>query len=317
MLLVFLVLTSSLAVIDSLQSGDAISAHLDTNNIDETHLFLNEKGVLVDEKLTRDLQNEILSIHVPAHHTRSELNIVFDENSEWMMMVKPATKSCEIAKKPNMVVNNVREAFDNAKNDDSSADNPIMISSSNKKIKVVETSFISSRGYNFTHEMLPKKFQSHCPLDYIPYTTRIVKEGESLALQDYWSEADKYEFVPGVSTIAHPRSRNRRQTIECLDHNGKKIDKCWKVHAIECDVLCPVSRQIFKCRATENNEQECWYYTLPCHLLDTQGEAPDICIAHMISTSQKCASCCKQNDTCTSSMPNCDYCPNVDDCGGD
>ncbi len=54
---------------------------LDKNNIEETHLFLEEKGVLVDEKLTRDLKNEIVSIHVPAYHDRSELNIVYDENS--------------------------------------------------------------------------------------------------------------------------------------------------------------------------------------------------------------------------------------------
>ena len=36
---------------------------------------------------------------------------------EWMMMVKPATKSCEIAKKPNTMVKNEKEAFIYAKND--------------------------------------------------------------------------------------------------------------------------------------------------------------------------------------------------------
>jgi hypothetical protein len=295
-----------------MQSDHDALPHLDTNNIEETHLFLNEKGVLVDEKLTRDLNNGILSVHVPAHHDRSELNIVFDENSEWMMMVKPATKSCEIAKKPSVVVNNEKEAFNTAKNDNSSAEIPIMLSSSNKKIKVVETTFISSRGYNFTHEMLPTKFQSYCPLDYTPYTTRIVKEGENLALQDYWSEADKYEFIPGVSTIAHPRSR--RQTIPCLDHNGNNIDNCWKVHSITCEEHCPASRMIFKCRPADAGERECFYFTVPCSALDTSGEDPSICIAHMLNVNQKCASCCKQNHTCSTSLPDCSYCPSVDEC---
>jgi len=308
MLLVFLILTSSLAVID------ATLPHLDRNSIEETHLFLNENGVVVDEKLTRDLRNDILSVHVPAHHDRSELNIVFDEKSEWMMMVKHATKSCEIAKKPSVVVQNEKEAFNMAKNDNSSAESPIMLNpSDNKKVKVVETIFISSRGYNFTHEMLPKKFQSYCPLDYIPYTTRIVKEGENLALQDYFSEADKYEFVPGVSTISHPRSR--RQTIPCLDHNGNSIDDCWRVHSITCEEHCPASRLIYKCRPTDAGERECFYFTVPCRALDTGDSDPSICIAHMLNVNQRCASCCKQNDTCSSSLPNCDYCPSADDCG--
>ena len=34
-----------------------------------------------------------------------------------MMMVKHATKSCEIAKKPSIVVQNEKEAFNMAKND--------------------------------------------------------------------------------------------------------------------------------------------------------------------------------------------------------
>jgi len=88
MLLVFLILTSSLAVIDSMQSDHVTVAYLDTNSIEETHLFLNENGVVVDEKLTRDLKNEILSVHVPAHHDRSELNIVFDETSVSFSCIK-------------------------------------------------------------------------------------------------------------------------------------------------------------------------------------------------------------------------------------
>jgi len=289
---------------------------LDGNSIEETHLFLNENGVIVDEKLTRDLKNDILSIHVPAHHDRSEVNVVFDETSEWMMMVNHATKSCEIAKKPGVVAQYEKEAFKTAKNDNSSPESPIMLSpSNNNKVKVIETTFISSRGYNFTHEMLPKKFQSHCPRDYIPYTTRIVKEGENMALQDYSSEADKYEFIPGVSTISHPRSR--REAVPCLDYNGEQIDDCWKVHSITCEELCPQSRVVYHCRpTTEEDDRQCFYFTAPCSAFELPaGENPSICIAHMQSVAQKCKACCKQNDTCGSSLPNCQYCPSADQCG--
>ena len=54
---------------------------LDRNHIEETHVYINENGIVVDETLTMDKRNGILKLFVPAHHNRITTDVIFDENS--------------------------------------------------------------------------------------------------------------------------------------------------------------------------------------------------------------------------------------------
>lgn len=59
----------------------------ETNNIDShddtgeenTHLYLIDEGVLVDEKVTKDTKHEMLIMDVPAHQNHVETRVVYDE----------------------------------------------------------------------------------------------------------------------------------------------------------------------------------------------------------------------------------------------
>ena len=61
--------------------NDQVRRLKDDENVEETHLYINENGAMVDETLFRDRKNEILILNVPAHHDRVENQVVFDENS--------------------------------------------------------------------------------------------------------------------------------------------------------------------------------------------------------------------------------------------
>ena len=60
----------------------AIDSHKKVDiNAEETHLYINENGAPVDEKIIRDKTNEMLILDVPAHHDRMETKVILDEKS--------------------------------------------------------------------------------------------------------------------------------------------------------------------------------------------------------------------------------------------
>jgi hypothetical protein len=83
---------------------------------EETHLYINENGAPVDEKLIRDTKNDLLLLDVPAHHNIDATQAIFDEKSELMMTVLPSAKSCHIMKKAPMLTPE-KTIFENAKHD--------------------------------------------------------------------------------------------------------------------------------------------------------------------------------------------------------
>jgi hypothetical protein len=297
----------------------------DDENVEETHLYINENGALVDQTLFRDKKNEILILSVPAHHDRVENQVVFDENSEWMMTIIPKMKRCEVMKKHPMFTNE-KKAFEYAKNDKSTSGKPIEVNS--KKVKTFEMSLSTYIGYNFSHEYLPKKFQSLCPSHFTPYTTRVVPEGENPALYDVESEEDLYDFVPGLSTTPHPRLTRRSienlgctddngntvsgctsVSFPCMDHDGKPFagSDCYKIYGLKCTSgkRCKASKTIYKCESRqESSTSGCWYFTVPCFRLPDHVHDWDFCIAHMRNTNQKCTTCC-ENQNCGTAMPKC------------
>jgi len=276
-------------------------------NVEKTNIYINENGALVDETLTRDTKNEILILHVPAHHDRAEAQVVFDENSDWMMTIIPLMEICEVMKKPPML-SIEKEAFGNAKSDNSTPVRPIKISS--RKTKTVEIKLNTIIGYNFTHELLPKKFQSLCPSHYTPYTTRMVLEGENPALYPVTYEADLYDFVPGLSTASHPRvRRGLSEKMKCIDHNQNPlpIKHCDAVYGNKCDYgQCTAEHTIYSCHYSPTNI--CWYFTVPCSKLpkDPEGDDWDNCMTHTSNSNQRCSACCR-NQSCGKFMDKCVY----------
>jgi len=286
---------------------------LDGNHIEETHVYINENGIVVDEILTMDKRNGILKLFVPAHHNRITTDVIFDENSQWMMTVDPKYRNCFIMKKHSMFASE-SDIYNEAKKDVSQKEHPIEMKS--RRTKVVELELSTTLGYKIPFNSLPIKFQQYCPRNYTIRTTRMMKKDEKFDF-DVSSEADLYDFVPGLSTQNVHRSKRRTHDndvyISCEDYDGLQVgdkDACSLIHGIKCpDGLCVANQIAMNCRRQMPGDNACWYFTLPCERI-TNGDQYDLCIAHMTSTAQTCHTCCQNQNCCPEgktlcSMPKC------------
>jgi len=275
-----------------------------SEEFEETHVFLNERGALVDQTVRRIDKESLLIVNVPAHHDVLEMQAVFDENSKWMMEVIPQTESCNIMVKPPHMMGKEKEMFELAKNDNSTKVQPNEVLKKNedksKDGNTLEVEYNSYVGYNISHAYIPEKFKKYCPSHFTAYTTRSVLKGENSTLYPTANGvADMYDFVPGVST--NPTGRQKRDILECEWANGRKIKGgCSMVHAAKCK-YGSCTESILRCSRT--TQRTCWYINCGCPKI-AGGDGFTNCYIHLENTNQYCTACCGNQD-CGESMPRC------------
>jgi hypothetical protein len=277
---------------------------------EETHLYINEKGAYVDEKIIRDTKNELLVLHVPAHHDIVESRVILDEKNKLMMTVLPDAKTCQVTKKAPLPTTE-EAVFKTAKHDKSTLNQPIDLK--DKEIKVIEVQVTTTTGPEIPHDALPEKFRPHCPSNYAAYMSKLTLKGEN---SKYPQHLDDYDYVPETVILAHPRNRRaaRRNTQSvslraCLDHHNQKSRACRSTLAVYCPESdgCPPDQTLQKCTIGGSS---CFYYMVPCHALEYNNgtkmslEETTQCLFHLRNTPQSCTTCCR-NQNCGSLMPKC------------
>merc|ERR1712038_484037 len=282
----------------------------DDEDIEETHVFIkndfNEAGAQVDQKVVRDKKNGLLTIHMPAHYDKLESTTVFDVDSDWMMTVLPATKSCLMMKKPPVENNTIEtNAFELAKNDKSTPNEPSVVTSENTLMVSIRTIV----GNEIKHEDVPRKFKPHCPSHFTIHATKIVLDDERVS----FTGINEYDYD---SPKTSPNPRYRRNAVQqysgewgvCQDYQGNNIQGCKHIEGVACpDGKCSHAHTVYECRPTGRS---CYYHLVPCsNVRDKDGNTLSgrqltNCFLHMTNKAEHCTKCCR-NQNCGNMMPRC------------
>jgi hypothetical protein len=292
--------------------------------IPKNHIFINESGMVIDEQVSVELENEVIVVDVPEHHDISASKTIYDKTSEWMMQAIPDRKQCLIMKRP-AIMNEMNVTLDDVykTKTGTTKEHPIQVNTEN-------TIEIESRvmiGPVKGRDRLPKmfdKFQQYCPLDFdfhFAHSYQLGRE-DSYEWQDMEFENEEDFFENGSPIIVENHSRRKRQTVKRLNQVADQTLRCkmfghitntkdcYKVLEGECGAKgeCVASNILYQCvprgvvrsDGTDGN-RSCSYLLIPCFTAMMQGHLPDssnqnACILHMANTNEACHACCRDPD---------------------
>jgi len=267
---------------------------------------ITEGGTKFTQENILDSQNNLLINLVPAHNGFAAAKYVFDGDSDLMMTVMEKEKSCTVQK--NLLAGEtVTDTFTsytiyrNAASRSADGDIPI---------KLVKKPFETYVGYGLRHMELPKKFQPHCPPDYMGYTAHTVDvENASpwnphMLSDNLKSMADFYDYKPqtyikgqGRGTCVYVHPDNVTQTIfsQCFN---REFDCNAEVKGKQA---CPNAGYNFNCRSVTSGG--CYYKLVP-QCMKKDGTLEHGCLLHIMSGPSKCTPCC-ETLKCGAALPKC------------
>jgi len=270
----------------------------DESQASDIHIFLDERGALVDEEIRMDKENDIMVVNVPAHHDIIESKTVYDMKSTWMMQALPILKECHYMRRP-AALNDVN--FDDVRN--------IATSSKEKPLKVgvlntikLETSAMIGPKRN--RSILPESFQPHCPQDFDVRSTHMYEIGK----EDFYGwESDEIQirsqedfFDNAAPTLIENHTR-RKRALECKMF-GHAATECNEVIEARCGPSgqCPLGNIFYSCTKVFLGSlglTNCNYLAVPCAAAKARGvqiNADDMayCLLHMTTTNDHCNACC-------------------------
>jgi len=264
-----------------------------TLNIDET-------GTKFTQESIRDEENNLLINYVPAHNGRMSTKLIFDGDSDLMLMVQIKDETCTVQR--TVLPTSTEDAFAKIK----ANKEDLTIRLSNNKIPVIRKDFSIAAGYEITNDQLPKKFQPHCPPGFIVYTAHTADMGKATKEDPYvrnnvTNSVDMYDYNPQLG------GRQKRDT-NCIFVDGTVGNTRALPHS--CDYVdhhcgctgcgCPNKAYSFECRVSSS---KCTYLITGCKDPSTGMERP-VCIWHMTMTNLSCDACC-MTMTCGSRVPKC------------
>lgn len=270
-----------------------------------SHIFLDERGALVDEEIVMDKENDIMVVNVPAHHDIIESKTIYDMKSTWMMQVLPLFKECQYMRRP-AALNDVK--LDNVENiETSSKEKPIKVGLLNT-IKLETSAMV---GPKRNRSVLPESFQPHCPQDFDVRSTHLNEIGKN----DFtgW-DSGEIQIGNQAPTLIENHTRRKRRVSEKYNCRmfGMTSDMCNFVVEAECGNggQCPVGNMLMDCEIVKEGQTRCNYLLIPCMAAVAQGSPVTanhqaICLLHMTTLNQHCNACCRDPACRDGSIPYC------------
>jgi len=266
----------------------------DESQASGSHIFLDERGALVDEEIVMDKENDIMVVNVPAHHDIIESKTIYDMKSTWMMQVLPLLKECQYMRRPSALNDVKLDVVENIET--SSKEKPIKVG----LLNTIKLETLAMVGPKRNRSVLPESFQPHCPQDFDVRSTHLNEIGKN----DFngW-DSDEIQIgsqAPNLIDNHTRRKRNvRSSTYTCIMF-GMTSDKCNFVVEAKCGSKgqCTVGNMLMECEDVSFGQDRCNYLVIPCIAARAQGtplttDAMAYCLLHMTTLNQHCHSCCR------------------------
>jgi len=260
---------------------------------------INEMGTQFTQETVKDEENNLLINYVPAHNGRISVKMVFDGDSDLMLMVKNKEEKCTVQR--TILPTSTDIAFENIK---TNKEDLTVHGSNNEKIPVIAKNIDIIPGYEIIHDQLPKKFQPHCPPGFMVYTAHTVDkdkatEEDPYVMNNITVSGDVYDYDPKPKHYGHRVKRWSNLPCKMVtSDDGRQVQvipksQCRFVsHSCGSDGnQCPHENYSFTCRPASSPESACAYVLVGCINPQTGLRQPK-CIFHLLLATTSCSSCC-------------------------
>jgi len=265
---------------------------------------INEMGTQFTQETIKDEKNNLLINLVPAHNGRISIKLVFDGDSDLMLMVQQKEEKCTVQR--TILPTSIDNAFENIKTNKKDL---IVHGSNNEEIPVITKNMDIISGYEITRNQLLKKFQPHCPPGFKVYTAHTADKDKATKEDPYVKNnitvaADLYDYEP------QHIGRRQKRALNCklVANDGVTVYPTNQCEFINHDcgggTGCPSSAYSFTCQEVNYITifKACTYVVVGC-IDPITNQFKDMCLFHLLLTTRRCRACCT-NKAC-GSVPKC------------